>query len=118
MIIETDCGVRLAFCDPRRFGRVRLQADPENNEPISKLGFDPILNMPDLDTFSAMLAKQKRSIKPLIMDQSFSAGVGNWVADEVLYQARIHPEQKAASLDEAQQAALHHQMRVRRPLSE
>lgn len=30
--------------------------------------------------------------------QSFSAGVGNWVADEVLYQCRIHPEQPAASL--------------------
>ena len=112
VVIETDCGVKLAFCDPRRFGKIRLQADPENNEPISKLGFDPILSMPDLDTFSAMLTKQKRAVKPLLLDQSFSAGVGNWVADEILYQARIHPEQKAASLDEAQCSALHHQMQV------
>lgn len=44
--------------------------------------------------------------------QSFSAGVGNWVADEILYQARIHPEQKAASLTDEQTAALHHQMQV------
>lgn len=112
VVLETDCGVKLAFCDPRRFGKVRLQADPENNEPISKLGFDPILSMPDLATFSGMLAKQRRSVKPLLLDQSFSAGVGNWVADEILYQAKIHPEQKAASLDEAQCAALHHQMKV------
>ena len=44
--------------------------------------------------------------------QSFSAGVGNWVADEILHQARIHPEQKANSLGEDQVAALHHQMQV------
>lgn len=44
--------------------------------------------------------------------QSFAAGVGNWVADEILYQARIHPEQKAASLTDEQVAALHHQMQV------
>lgn len=37
--------------------------------------------------------------------QSFTAGVGNWVADECLYQARIHPEQPAASLT-AQQVRL------------
>ena len=44
--------------------------------------------------------------------QSFSAGVGNWVADEILHQARIHPEQKANSLGGDQVAALHHQMQV------
>ena len=44
--------------------------------------------------------------------QSFSAGVGNWVADEVLYQARIHPSQKASSLTTEQTAALHKQMQV------
>lgn len=44
--------------------------------------------------------------------QSFSAGVGNWVADEVLYQAKIHPEQKAATLDDAQCTALHEQMQA------
>jgi len=42
--------------------------------------------------------------------QAFSAGVGNWVADEVLYQARIHPEQKANSLGAEQAAALHAQL--------
>ena len=36
--------------------------------------------------------------------------MGNWVADEVLYQARIHPEQKASTLDEEQAGALHAQL--------
>ena len=48
----------------------------------------------------------------MVQLQSFSAGVGNWVADEILHQARIHPEQKANSLVEDQVAALHHQMQV------
>ena len=39
--------------------------------------------------------------------------MGNWVADEVLYQARIHPSQKASTLNAEQTAALHEQMHVR-----
>jgi formamidopyrimidine-DNA glycosylase len=36
------------------------------------------------------------------MDQSFAAGVGNWIADEVLYQARIDPRRRADALSEAE----------------
>ena len=162
IILEFEGGLKLAFCDPRRFGRIRLQEDPANNEPISKLGFDPVLEMISLEDLTARLAAQRRAIKTVILDQvsswlvtviqymlsrqikdystfcanrcrcskimyaasfmftetcvvqsqSFSAGVGNWVADEILHQARIHPEQKANSLGGDQVAALHHQMQV------
>ena len=44
--------------------------------------------------------------------QGFSAGIGNWVADEVLYQALIHPEQKASTLSAEQASALHEQMQA------
>ncbi|KAK9816949.1 hypothetical protein WJX72_007331 [[Myrmecia] bisecta] len=108
--LEFDSGVKLAFCDARRFARVRLQADPLNNEPLNKLGFDPLLSMPSLEDLAAALKKQRRVIKALLLDQGFSAGVGNWVADEVLYQARIHPEQPAATLAEQQVEQLHHFM--------
>ena len=43
----------------------------------------------------------------LVAVQSFSAGVGNWVADEVLYQAHLHPEQLVAKLGEQQLKELH-----------
>lgn len=112
IILEFQGGLKLAFCDPRRFGRIRLQEDPANNEPISKLGFDPVLEMIELEEFHKRLTAQRRAIKTVLLDQSFSAGVGNWVADEILYQARIHPEQKAASLTDEQTAALHHQMQA------
>ena len=43
--------------------------------------------------------------------QGFSAGIGNWVADEVLYQAALHPEQPANSLNEHQTSQLHHHLK-------
>jgi len=100
---------QLAFLDARRLGRIRLCASPLSEPPISELGFDPILSMPPLDDFSASVLKRSCPIKALLLDQTFSAGVGNWVADEILYNARIHPEQKCNTLSTEQLIALHHQ---------
>ena len=69
LVLEMEGGLKLAYCDPRRFGKIRMIEDPAANEPISKLGFDPILSMPDLEAFTAQLAKQRRAIKALILDQ-------------------------------------------------
>ena len=69
IILEFEGGLKLAFCDPRRFGRIRLQEDPANNEPISKLGFDPVLGMISLEDLTARLAAQRRAIKTVILDQ-------------------------------------------------
>ena len=41
-------------------------------------------------------------MKSLLLDQSFAAGVGNWIADEVLYQAGIDPRRRAPSLTDAE----------------
>ncbi|KAH9060771.1 AtMMH-1 [Lactarius vividus] len=101
----------VAFLDARRLGRIRLCESPLAEPPISNMGFDPILSMPDFEDFSKGVLKRACPIKALLLDQSFSAGVGNWVADEVLYHARIHPEQRANSLAENQILALHQQIR-------
>ena len=69
LILEFQGGLKLAFCDPRRFGKIRLQEDPASNEPVSKLGFDPVLEMVDAEEFGQMLAAQKRAIKTVILDQ-------------------------------------------------
>jgi formamidopyrimidine-DNA glycosylase len=103
-------GTQWAFCDSRRFARIRLVKDPLNSSPLKDLGWDPLLSWPSCSDFSAALATQRRAIKALILDQSFSAGVGNWVADEVLYQSRIHPEQPANSLTPEQAKTLHTQI--------
>lgn len=80
---ETET-LELAFLDARRLGRIRLCAEPLNEPPISKLGFDPILSMPDLEDFIPLVLKRKAPIKAVLLDQSFSAGVGNWVAGKYL----------------------------------
>lgn len=101
---------KIAFRDPRRLGRARLCASPEKEPPVSELGFDPILSMPPLEEFSPLIKKRNMPIKALLLDQSFSAGVGNWVADEVLFHSRIHPEQRANALSDAEIATLHEKM--------
>ncbi|CAO3585189.1 unnamed protein product [Absidia cylindrospora] len=101
----------VAFCDPRRLGRLRLvSGDPLASEPISKLGFDPLHNLPSVDDFSAMVGKRAVPIKALLLDQAFSAGVGNWIADEILYHSRIHPAQYSNSLTKQECETLRQQM--------
>ena len=94
-----DDGTRLAMPNARRLGRIRLQHDPRHEPPISKLGFDPLLDMPSLKMFAERLTRRTAPIKGVLLDQSFAAGVGNWVADEVLYQARIAPQRRACNLE-------------------
>ncbi|KAH9921389.1 Formamidopyrimidine-DNA glycosylase N-terminal domain-containing protein [Fomitopsis serialis] len=98
---ETQDITQLAFLDARRLGRIRLCASPLTEPPISALGFDPILSMPDLAWFKETVLKRRCPIKALLLDQSFSAGVGNWVADEILYHARVHPEERSQGIAHA-----------------
>ena len=98
-----DGGGELAMTDGRRLGRILLRDDPQGEPPVAKLGFDPLLAMPPPKRFSELIRARGANVKSLLLDQSFSAGVGNWIADEVLYQAGIDPRRHATSLtdDEA-----------------
>ncbi|ESK95566.1 formamidopyrimidine-dna glycosylase [Moniliophthora roreri MCA 2997] len=107
---ETDTTTEIAFLDARRLGRIRLRNSPATEPPISELGFDPILSMPKLDDFSELVLKRSCPIKALLLDQSFSAGIGNWVADEILYHSRVHPEQRSNTLSMEQLTSLHQHM--------
>ncbi|GMY34091.1 formamidopyrimidine-DNA glycosylase isoform X2 [Fagus crenata] len=105
--IELDDGLELSFTDKRRFAKVRLLKDPAAVLPISDLGPDALLEPMTVDEFAESLSKKKIAIKALLLDQSYIAGIGNWIADEVLYQARIHPLQSSASLSKENCATLH-----------
>ena len=102
-----DNGVQLAFTDPRRLGRVRLQRDPASEEPVRSLGPDALTDLPAAAALAALLGASAAPIKAQLLDQSRIAGVGNWVADEVLYQAAIHPETAANALTAADYGRLH-----------
>ncbi|KAF6167366.1 hypothetical protein GIB67_020672 [Kingdonia uniflora] len=86
LFIELDDGLELSFTDKRRFAKVRLLKDPTSVSPISELGPDALLEPMNIDDFVDSLRKKKTAIKALLLDQSYIAGIGNWIADEVLYQ--------------------------------
>jgi formamidopyrimidine-DNA glycosylase len=93
-----DDGGELVMTDARRLGRIRLRTDPRAEPPISDLGFDALRGLPPPTRLAELLAARSAPIKAVLLDQSFAAGVGNWIADEVLYQARIAPRRRAQSL--------------------
>ncbi|XP_062155480.1 formamidopyrimidine-DNA glycosylase-like isoform X3 [Alnus glutinosa] len=91
---------------PSKYSKYLIE--PAAVPPISGLGPDPLLEPMTVDEFFESLRKKKKfAIKALLLDQSFIAGIGNWIADEVLYQARIHPLQRATSLSKENCADLH-----------
>lgn len=77
---STNKITELAFMDARRLGRIRLCSSPLTEPPISLLGFDPILSMPPVENFRTMVRRRACPVKALLLDQTFSAGVGNYLA--------------------------------------
>ncbi len=99
-------GGELVFADARRLGRVRLRRDPATEPPISLLGFDAHRDLPPFAKFRDLVRVRAAPLKALLLDQSFAAGVGNWIADEVLYQARLDPRRRANSLRDGEIARM------------
>lgn len=93
-------GAQLVMTNARRLGRIRLREDPKTEPPLSALGFDPLLEMPAPARFISLCKRRRAPIKAVLLDQSFAAGIGNWMADEVLYQSGIDPRRLAAELDD------------------
>ena len=100
-----DSGLSLAFIDPRKFGRIRLADSAEAYQKAKKLGPDALqITVAELHQ---KLSRRKVFVKPLLLDQSLTAGLGNWIVDEVLFQAKIHPERLGSSLTTRETTALH-----------
>ncbi|MGB9639854.1 MAG: DNA-formamidopyrimidine glycosylase [Anaerolineales bacterium] len=89
LTLELEKGCTLYFLDPRKFGRVWLVSQPE--QIFAALGPEPFDENLTAEKFYASLKAVKRQIKPLLMDQSFIAGLGNIYTDEALHRAGIHP---------------------------
>jgi formamidopyrimidine-DNA glycosylase len=101
-----DDGGALAMADARRLGRIRLRGDPRRELPLANLGFDALRELPAPGRFRALLRARAAPMKALLLDQTFAAGVGNWIADEVLYQSRIAPHRSARTLTAEEAARL------------
>ncbi|MDD3949381.1 MAG: bifunctional DNA-formamidopyrimidine glycosylase/DNA-(apurinic or apyrimidinic site) lyase, partial [Anaerolineaceae bacterium] len=94
--IDFESGWRLVFNDVRKFGRIWLLNDL--NDLFSNLGPEPLDASLTNKKFQAMLQQKSRLLKPLLLDQSFIAGIGNIYSDEALFMAGLHPLRKSDSL--------------------
>lgn len=102
VLLWLDDGRALVFSDPRKFGRLWLTSSPAN--VLGDLGPEPLSTPPD--AFTNRLASRSRALKPLLLDQSFLAGIGNIYADETLWTARLHPLRRSDSLSPAEARTL------------
>jgi len=102
LILKLSDDRTLVFSDPRKFGRVWLVEDPA--EIFQKLGPEPLSDQFTPAWLHAALQTQHRQLKPLLLDQSFLAGMGNIYTDEALHMARLHPltASDAVSMEEAE----------------
>ncbi len=89
LVIDFMDGMRLAFNDTRKFGRAWLVRDPQS--VLGGLGPEPLDPGFTAQELYRRLQRYNRQIKPLLLDQTFIAGLGNIYTDEALHAARIHP---------------------------
>ena len=102
-----------AFKDMRRFARIRLMDVPGDKirqySPLVDNGPDPVQDkeLVTLEWLTEKCHSKKVPIKAMLLDQANISGIGNWVGDEIMYNAKMHPEQYANTLSDEQIKQLH-----------
>jgi formamidopyrimidine-DNA glycosylase len=97
----------LVFTDPRMFGRVDLHRGAEPPSWWTELA--PPLLSPQFTAavVTEFLARRARApLKAVLLRQERFPGVGNWMADEILWRAALHPRRRAGSLTPAETRTL------------
>lgn len=98
IVYHLEGGYNLAFLNKRKFGWNTLTDDISAYQ--QQVGLSTDATKITKDAFLQALSRRKTAIKPVLLDQKVTAGIGNWLADEILYQSRIHPEKKVQDLTE------------------
>lgn len=108
LVIEFKGGLKLAFINMRLFGKVVLINDLDAYLKESQLGADA-LDISKND-FLKYVSGRKSPIKSVLLHQKAFAGVGNWIADEVLFQAKIYPNIYCNKLTDDELKRIHNKM--------
>jgi formamidopyrimidine-DNA glycosylase len=108
LVLELADGREIRFRDIRKFGKVGLyEVDRASGELVEErggaavfagIGPEPLDEAFTVRAFRRRLRTRRGRLKPLLLDQSFLAGVGNIYADEALWAARLHPLRPAVTL--------------------
>ena len=104
--LSTGSGLsNLIFNDTRKFGRVWFTKTPE--EVLGNLGPEPFSRQFTPQWLHVALHNKHRQLKPLLLDQTFLAGLGNIYTDEALNLAKLNPLAVSDSVTAPQAEALH-----------
>ncbi|RXY98194.1 DNA-formamidopyrimidine glycosylase [Fictibacillus sp. S7] len=105
-------GTQLRYRDVRKFGTMHLYpiGKEEQEQPLSKLGYEPFSAELTPSVMKKMFSKTSRSIKAVLLDQSLITGLGNIYVDEILFASGIHPERKANEVSLPRLQKLHEHM--------
>lgn len=107
--LQLDRG-QLDFVDVRKFGRLLYRSDVQ--EVLASLGPEPLSDEFSAESFFRALHSRRRQLKPLLLDQSFLAGLGNIYVDEALHRARLHPLTCSGQLSRQAAGRLHAEIRA------
>ena len=89
LVLKLTGDTTLVFTDPRKFGRIWLTQDP--TVIFQNLGPEPLSEEFTPEWLYQALQSHRRQLKPLLLDQTFIAGLGNIYVDETLHLAKLHP---------------------------
>jgi formamidopyrimidine-DNA glycosylase len=109
---DFEDGRHLAYVNRRMLGRVGLADDAETFIQAEELGPDALDPAFDREAFDRAIPGRRRDLKSVLMDQTLIAGIGNIYADEILFQARVHPKTPVTALDHRQRAELFAQIKA------
>lgn len=112
-VLGLSGGQELRYADQRLMGRVYL-ATPETLETLpqfAEMGPDVLSPALTEQVFRERIRKHTGQIKSVLVNHKFIAGIGNAYADEVLWEARLHPYRKRSQMSDEEIGALYHAMR-------
>lgn len=101
-----ESGDQLFFNDMRLFGYIKVATAREVELAKSRFGPEPTRPDFDIDYFYKGLKRRKTTIKAVLLDQSFVAGLGNIYVDEALFAAGVRPMRRADKVTKKEAAAI------------
>ncbi len=109
VVFTVSRGRQLRYRDQRKLKGLWLADDAALARTLEAQG--PDAAAVGREEFAAALARRRGTVKSVLTDQSVLAGIGNLLADEILWRSRLHPAWKARGLTEAELGRLHTDMR-------
>jgi formamidopyrimidine-DNA glycosylase len=111
VVIELADGSEIRYRDMRRLGGVWLaHGSDDARAVVGRLGPDALTV--GRAEFLERLARRRGGVKAALLDQTFVAGVGNLLADEILWRSRLHPRRRVETLAGDERARLHRAIRL------